>query len=168
MVQCTSEKPAKAQALGDGVFWLSHDFRDSLFIEFDDHLMMVGCLRGVAQRIEHIKKRFPDKPIKYALITHHHGDHIGGNQDILDADITFIVAAAHEQTVLNELNERGCVKAKFSRITDKHVFEDENQRVEIYDIGPTPHAEYFLVAYVPKRKIIFETDHSGTYDPCPP
>ena len=36
---------------------------------------------------------------------------------------------------------------------------DGDRTIELYDIGPTPHAEHLLIAYLPQEKIIFEADH---------
>ena len=40
----------------------------------------------------------------------------------------------------------------------KRVFEDAKHRVELYDIGPNPHAKEMLVAYLPKERILFQAD----------
>mgnify|MGYP001813408962 FL=1 len=32
-------------------------------------------------------------------------------------------------------------------------------RVELYNIGPTPHAGNILIAWLPEQKLIFEADH---------
>ena len=40
----------------------------------------------------------------------------------------------------------------------KRVFEDDKHRVEFFDIGPNPHANEILVAYLPKDKILFQGD----------
>ena len=40
----------------------------------------------------------------------------------------------------------------------KRVFQDDKHVVEIYDIGPNPHANEILVAYLPKEKILFQAD----------
>jgi hypothetical protein len=40
----------------------------------------------------------------------------------------------------------------------KRVFQDDKHVVEIYDVGPNPHAEEILVAYLPKEKILFQAD----------
>jgi len=53
----------------------------SLFVEFDDHLIMVGGVTGVSQRMAEIKKVLPSKPVESIIITHHHSDHILGSQD---------------------------------------------------------------------------------------
>jgi flavorubredoxin len=40
----------------------------------------------------------------------------------------------------------------------KRVFTDGNHTVEVYDIGPSPHAKEMLVVYLPQEKIIFQGD----------
>jgi glyoxylase-like metal-dependent hydrolase (beta-lactamase superfamily II) len=48
-----------------------------------------------------------------------------------------------------------------------------DNRVELYDMGPTPHAEHILLVYVPKAGVVFEADHfpqplSGEIPPAVP
>ncbi|HET6891035.1 MAG TPA: hypothetical protein VFH31_08030, partial [Pyrinomonadaceae bacterium] len=52
----------------------------------------------------------------------------------------------------------------------KRVFTDGRQTVEIIDIGPSPHANEMLIAYLPKEKLAFQGDlvnlpASGKYMP---
>ena len=151
----------KTHVLADGVYWVTQNSQNSLFVEFDDHVMMVGGLPGVTQRIAEIKKTVPDKPVKYTVMTHHHSDHIGGSQEVNDAGITFITVKEHQQVILEAISEKDRTKASFKLLKEHKVYADESQRLEIYDIGPTPHTEHFLLAYLPKQNIIFEADHFG-------
>ena len=147
--------------MSDGVYWVTQNSQNSLFVEFDDHLMMIGGLPGVSQRIAEIKKTVPDKPVKYTVMTHHHSDHIGGSQEVYDGGITFLTVKEHQQVIRDAIAEKDRVKANFELISGHKVYSDENQRLEIYDIGPTPHTEHFLLAYLPQHNIIFEADHFG-------
>jgi glyoxylase-like metal-dependent hydrolase (beta-lactamase superfamily II) len=156
-----SPQEMKTHVMADGVYWVTENSQNSLFVEFDDHLMMIGGLPGVTQRIAEIKKTVADKPVKYTVMTHHHSDHIGGSQEVSDAGITFITVKEHQKVIREAIAEEGRAKAKFELIADKKVYADKNQRLEIYDIGPTPHTEHFLLAYLPKHNIIFEADHFG-------
>jgi hypothetical protein len=38
------------------------------------------------------------------------------------------------------------------------VFSDANHRVELYNIGPNPHADDLVVAYIPSVKTLYEAD----------
>lgn len=159
------------QTLADGVFLVTNNGQNSLFVEFDDHLMMIGGLPGVEQRIEQVAKQGSDKPVKYTVMTHHHADHIGGSQEVHDAGITFIAASAHQKVITEALSEDDQKSVKFNLISSrKKEFEDDTGHVIIYDIGPTPHTEHFLLAYIPSHGIIFEADHffipqSGPFSP---
>ena len=60
---------------------------------------------------------------------------------------------------------------KFEFVRDKkRVFTDGKQTVEIIDIGPSPHADEMLIAYLPNEKLVFQGDlvnlpNSGKYAP---
>lgn len=159
------------QTLAEGVFLVTNNGQNSLFVEFDDHLMMIGGLAGVEQRIEQVATQGSDKPVKYAVMTHHHSDHIGGSQGLHDANITFIAASAHQKVIREALTEEDQESANFNVISSsKKEFKDSTGHVIIYDVGPTPHAEHFLLAFVPSKGIIFEADHffipqSGPFGP---
>jgi hypothetical protein len=43
-------------------------------------------------------------------------------------------------------------------VEKKRVFQDDKHVVEFYDVGPNPHANEILVAYLPKQKILFQAD----------
>jgi glyoxylase-like metal-dependent hydrolase (beta-lactamase superfamily II) len=48
---------------------------------------------------------------------------------------------------------------KLQFVKDKYVFEDGSRKLEIIDIGPTPHSKHLLVAWLPEEGILFEADH---------
>jgi hypothetical protein len=67
--------------------------------------------------------------------------------------------------------EGEALKLKF--VDGKKVFGTGSRTLEIHDIGPTPHAEHFLVAYLPDEGILFEADHfpnpaNGNMQPAQP
>ncbi len=162
------------QNLAEGVYLVTNSGQNSLFVEFDDHLMMIGGLAGVEQRIAEVAKHAAKKPVKNVVMTHHHADHIGGSQGLFDANITFIAASAHEKVIRESLAEEDQKSAQFDLVSaSKKEFKDETGHVIVYDIGPTPHAEHFLLAYIPEHGIIFEADHffipqTGPYGPRTP
>ena len=42
-----------------------------------------------------LKEQFPDKPIRYAAVTHHHSDHIGGVRGLAASGATILVEKGH-------------------------------------------------------------------------
>ena len=61
-------------------------------------------------------------------------------------------------------------KLAFEIMGDKKVFEDDNHKVELYNVGSNPHADEILIAYLQKEKILYVTDMlwvhlAGRYPP---
>jgi len=121
------------------------------------------------QAIEQIKKIFPDKPIRYIAVTHHHDDHAGGLRAYIAEGAT-VLTLPGEKTFFERI-----AKSKFTIDPDtltrspkelkleiiengKRVLTDGTTTVEILDIGAGPHTEEMLVAYLPNEKMIFQGD----------
>lgn len=157
----------KTHALGSKAYWVTQNGQNSMFVEFDDYVIVIGGLPGVEARIAEIEKTIPNKPVKFAVMTHHHADHIGASQTINDAGITFVAAKAHKQVITEAISESTRANVKFDLVGNSRVFTDESQRLEIYDIGPTEHTEHFLLAFHPASGTIFEADHFRIRDSGP-
>jgi flavorubredoxin len=59
---------------------------------------------------------------------------------------------------------------KLEVVAGKKVLGDAAHPVEIYDVGPSPHVDEMLVAYLPKDKILYVADLFGIppQGPIPP
>jgi hypothetical protein len=70
-----------------------------------------------------------------------------------------VALAAGAFTMNPDDQTRAPRKPLFEFVRDrKRVFTDGKQTVEILDIGPSPHAEEMLVAYLPNEKLVFQGD----------
>lgn len=175
--------PAKETKLADGVY-LFESGANSLVVEFKDHLMIIEPYaggRGARGTIAKAREKFPNKPVKYVVITHHHDDHSGGVRGYISEGITVVTTAANQRyfermaaaTFTVNLDDQTKLRKKpmFAFLQNqKRVFMDGKQRVEIIDIGPGPHANEMLVAYLPEEKLVFQGDlvnlpASGKYLP---
>ena len=109
----------------------------------------------------------PGKPIKYLVLTHHHSDHAGGFREYVAEGATIVTTAGNksflekatalQSTLLPKLSLQNKLKIEIIE-NKKRVFQDDKHVVELYDIGPNPHANEILVAYLPKEKILFQAD----------
>jgi glyoxylase-like metal-dependent hydrolase (beta-lactamase superfamily II) len=161
--------PAEVNKLADGVYLLENvagPNQHMLAVEFKDHVLVVeapGSDQGTATALKRIRETIANKPVKYLVVTHHHGDHTGGVRTFLGEGVT-VVSTAGNQEYLQALASsdstgvRKAGKANIELVRGKRVFEDETQRVEIIDFGPNPHAKEMLVAYLPKQKLLFQGD----------
>jgi glyoxylase-like metal-dependent hydrolase (beta-lactamase superfamily II) len=98
-------------------------------------------------------------------VTHFHNDHSGGLRSFI-AEGASVVTTAGNRSVFEQMAAapfsdalaKSPKKPSFELVQGKRVFTDGDESVEIYDIGPSPHAKEMLVAYLPKQRILFQGD----------
>jgi flavorubredoxin len=118
------------------------------------------------QALAKIKETVPNKPIRYLVLTHHHSDHAGGFREYVGEGATIVTTAGNKSFLEKTAAINSSLLPKLSREklkievveNKKRVFQDDKHVVELYDIGPNPHANEILVAYLPKDKILFQAD----------
>ena len=151
-----------------------------LVADLGDHLAVMESPNGSEQSgraIAAIQQKFPGKPIRYVIPTHHHDDHAGGLRAFIANGAIVITTKGNEQifrkmataTYGIEPDEQERVKKpiKFEFVDRKRVLEGGGTRLELYDMGPGPHADEMLVAYVPASRFLFQGDLFNT-GPNPP
>lgn len=146
---------------------------NTLFVAFNDHVLVLEAPEQIiygnnsVQALAKIKETVPGKPIKYLVLTHHHSDHAGGFREYVSEGATIVTTSATKSFIERAAKTESSLLPKMSpqqKLTvetiqnKKRVFQDDKHVVEIYDIGPNPHASEILVAYFPKEKILFQAD----------
>lgn len=163
--------PTRETKLGEGVY-LFESGANSLVVEFDTYLLVVEPYaggRGPKPTINKAREMFPNKPVKYVVVTHFHDDHSGGVRSYVAEDAAVVTTEANRKffermaagtfTVAPDDQSRANRKPVFEFVRGgKRVFTDGKQTVEVYDIGPSPHAREMLVVYLPKEKLVFQGD----------
>jgi glyoxylase-like metal-dependent hydrolase (beta-lactamase superfamily II) len=164
-----------AERLGDGVFRYTTGAGsyDSLVIEFNNYIMMLEAGQSQARAtayVAEIKKQFPNKPLRYVMVTHPHSDHTGGLPVVVAEGATLIVqensrefferALNTPRTLLDDQLAKAPKRARVETVADKRVYTDGTHTVEFYHIFPAPHSNALLVAYLPKEKVLFQGDFS--------
>lgn len=172
MKEVTFPAPQPFNKISETVYTVNAGGYNVLAVGFKDYVFVMEAPGGdqiSRQAIEQIKKIFPDKPIRYIAVTHHHDDHAGGLRTYIAEGAT-VIAAPGEKTFFERI-----VKSKFTIEPDplalnpkelkietiqngRRVLTDGTTTVEILDIGAGPHAEEMLVAYLPNEKMIFQGD----------
>ena len=142
-----------------------------MFVEMEDHVIAVGGTAGIPDRIKALRETVKDKPIKYGVMTHHHNDHVLGVPAYQAEDAVVLTVKEHEAVMRAAATDADSLKLQF--VEDKYVFDDGKRKLEIVDIGPTPHSKHLLVAYLPEEGILFEADHfpnptNGRMQPAQP
>lgn len=173
-VDVEPQQPLKEEVerLADGMFVMRNiagSNQHSLAVAFRDHIVVVeapGSSEGADRLIARIKETIPGKPIRYIAITHHHGDHVGGLRSFIAEGATVITTPGNREYVealaraplfdrLREHPRTPDIKVVNDR---KHVLREAGREIHLLDIGPNPHAQEMLVAYLPQERVLFEAD----------
>lgn len=158
--------------ISENVYTVNAGGYNVLFVAFKDYIFVMEAPGGdnvSRSAIEQIKKTFPNKPVRYVAVTHHHDDHAGGIRTYIAEGAT-LIAAPGEKSFFERI-----AKSRFTIDPDtltlkpqplkietvengKRVLTDGATTVEILDIGSGPHTDEMLVAYLPNEKILFQGD----------
>ena len=167
--------------IAPGVVQVAGGTHNSLLVEMSDHLVMVDAPISDAQSnwvLNAARARFPGKPIRWLVLTHHHMDHTGGLRAILAEGAILVVGpgtSAHYRKALAAPMYRNpdMKPVDFSavpilEVPDSHVMRDSQGReVVAYVIQNNPHAKGMLMAYVPDAKLGWVTDLWNPGQPLP-
>ncbi len=144
------------QEIDEGVFLIGGNGTYALFVEMNDHVVAIGGTQTVPASIKEMRKEIADKPIRYGVLTHHHNDHVPGAAAYAEEGATIITFQENEEVVRNAAGDG---EAQLEFVEDRMTLTDGDRKIELYNIGPTPHAENILIAWLPDEGIIFEADH---------
>lgn len=153
-----------------------------LAVEFADFVLVgetpeENIINGIsAEAVELVKKTIPSKPIKYAVLTHHHGDHSSGLRAFVSEGASVITTPGNVEYVKSVANAnftfspdlltKNPHELKIETLTGKkRIISDSTNAVEIYEVGPIMHSREMLLIYLPKQKIIYQSD---MYNPVKP
>jgi len=183
VARATSAAPAAPQAaaprvepqpakLGEGVWQLTPNGEGSILVEFKDYVVMVEAPGGDAvteASIAAAKRLAPGKPIKYVINTHHHADHAGGMRAYVAEGIPIITHESHRKYYEEQIfkNPHSINPDRLARaprapmlefVKDKRVITDGTTTLEIYLMKDQPHSEGLLMVYLPKDKLLIQSD----------
>jgi glyoxylase-like metal-dependent hydrolase (beta-lactamase superfamily II) len=111
------------------------------------------------------EKKYPGKPWKYLLLTHHHIDHTGGLRAYAAAGATIVVGKGDGDfykkalSAPETLNPYGTkqVPPKVEEVDGKWSVTEGGRTIEAYSLD-NPHATGYIIPYVPDAKFGFVTD----------
>ena len=122
------------------------------------------------------KARYPGKPIRYLMLTHHHWDHTSGARTYVAEGATVIVGSGNKAHFTRQFTAAGAIlndrlhnhprAANIIEVKDQHVLKDARREVGFYFIE-TQHSTGTLIGYIPDAKLGFVTDIWSTNAPLP-
>ncbi len=143
----------------------------SLIVEMSDYLIVFDAPVTDGQSnwtIAAAQAKYPGKPIRFVVLTHHHMDHAGGIRAYAAQGATLVVgqgAGAHYRKVLaapytrnpDLAATRDLSGTRIIEVADKHVFNDGKREVSAHLIE-NPHSSAYLIGYVADARIGYVTD----------
>lgn len=160
--------------LAPGVFAAEMEAIDSrsLIVEFSDHLavaeLAVGSENG-ERIVEAARRRWPNKPIRYALFSHHHPHYTGGIRALIAEGATFVTTPGNEAmireratlpfTIRPDRLARSPKPVSIRTFADRTELADAaNQLIAINYGKRSEHTDEFVVFYLPRAKLLFESE----------
>ena len=143
---------------------------NNLIINQKDGLVILEAPVGEVQSkavIDIAKQKYPGKPIKYLILTHHHMDHTGGMRTYAAEGANVIVPSPDKayfekdlkgtHTVLADEFSKHPKKVKVEEVKDQMTLKDDTVEIKLHRID-NPHVDGMLLGHVPKENIVWVTD----------
>ena len=120
--------------------------------------------------IRSAKRRYPDKPIRYLILSHHHMDHNGGARPFAAEGAKIVVPTGPgyepyfkrlfepESPYLNDRLHRNPRIAEFITVEDTLTLSDGEREFSLYNIKDSDHAPSLLIGFVPDVSLLVNTD----------
>lgn len=160
-----------AEEIADGVFRITGGYV-ALAVEFSDHILVFepagqNEMRAAAVMAE-AKRAIPNKPIRYAVLSHHHFDHTSGLPAVVAEGATIVTHEVNKdffeaalnapRTLAPDAMSRSGRQPVIETVGDVRIFEDGTRTVEVHHIKGLPHADGMLIAYLPGEGIVAYAD----------
>ena len=143
----------------------------TLIVEFADYLAMVEFAVGSAngERLaDAARRRWPQKPIRYALFSHYHPHYVGGVRAMIAEDATVVTTPGNEAlvrrmaalpfTIEPDRLARSPRPLKIRTFSDRFELADSTNQLVAFNYGTrSQHTDEFVVFWLPRAKILFES-----------
>jgi glyoxylase-like metal-dependent hydrolase (beta-lactamase superfamily II) len=167
--------PVTITKVADRVYFARAYSHNSMVVEFPTWLAVVEAAYTDAQShtlARVLQQQFPNKPIKYAAVTHHHYDHTGGVRTLASYGANVLVEKGHEPELrmiletphtnppdpLETKRKANHTVGALEVYEKKMVISDGGQSLELYAITGNPHVDPKVVAFVPNGGVLFQSD----------
>jgi glyoxylase-like metal-dependent hydrolase (beta-lactamase superfamily II) len=160
----------KLVELGPNLQMVQGGTANNLIVNQKDGLVVVDAPTDEGQSkwvIDAAKAKFPGKPIKALVLTHHHMDHTGGMRAFAAEGATVYVPEqdkAYFENVIKrphtlepDAEQKAMKPANVQGVRDMASIKDDNASIDMINI-PNPHVDGMLLVHVPKDNVVWVTD----------
>ena len=179
-VRTAKAPPARVETtrLADGVYYLTGGSHHSVAVEFRDYTVVIEAPldeERVLAVVEAVYKAIPNKPIRYAVNSHHHFDHLGGVRAMFHEGATIVTHESNRNFYKQEVLSYAPRTVQPDRLSlhpptefaegyqletvdQKHTISDGTKLMDVYYVQGSPHAEGMLMVYLPQSKLLVQAD----------
>jgi glyoxylase-like metal-dependent hydrolase (beta-lactamase superfamily II) len=154
-----------AREIAPSVFYFENMPGDyhSLAVDAGDHIVLVEAPLNPAYAAHQrriLSELRPNKPVRYVLVTHHHGDHTGGLIAWMETGATIVVPAGARVAIERQLRARGFTgEPRIEEVASQRSFGSGASRIDAHRFSST-HSEAHMVMHLPTHRILFQGDLS--------
>ena len=143
---------------------------NTVFIDMGPYLIAMEAPNDDGQSVASLKlahEKYPGKPIRYLVISHHHVDHLGGMRQFIAEGATVVIgkpdgdyirkALARPQTLNWNAPPAEKYKPEVVEVDGKWTVKEGNREVSFYAME-NPHADDMLIGYISDIKLGLITD----------
>ncbi len=144
----------------------------SLIVEFADHLALIEFAVGSAngeRLLDAARKRWPGKPVRYALFSHYHPHYAGGLRAMIAEGATVVTTPGNEAfvrsvtalpfTIQPDRLARSPRPLAIRTFSDRIELADSTNQLVALNYGDrSQHTDEFVVFWFPRAKLLFETE----------
>ncbi len=166
--------------VADGVWFVAGGSHNSVAIEMPDHLLLVEAPqsdRRMEAVLEAVGKLVPGKAVRAVVNSHNHFDHAGGLRAAAAMGATIFTQAQNKAYYERAFATHSSIradnlsaskkKAVVRAVGEKLVLGGGGRTVELHRVRGNVHTDTFLMAWLPREKLLIEAD-AFTPSPKPP
>ena len=187
-VQAATVPPivVRSTQMAPGVWRVSGGSHHSIGVEFSDFIAVVEAPQTEARSlavIAELRRRVPDKPIRYVVNTHHHVDHAGGLRTYVAQSATVVTHEANRDFYMDVFLHPGTRSLEpdilsslmpwfagnripaVELVSDDYTLTDGERVMNIHAVQDLGHAGTMLIVHLPAERILINAD---LYSPALP
>lgn len=144
---------------------------NGLIVAMKDYLVVFDApinQRQARWTIDAAKRKYPGKPVKYLVLTHHHIDHSAGARTFIARGTGTVIVPSPDKayfekvfkaphTVKPDELQKHPRRVTVVEVARRMSLKDGNDEIRLYNV-PNPHSEGMLIGYVVKESILWVVD----------